>query len=72
VPVLQPLKMNLANLGNLVPHVHWHVIPRCVDDSHFPQAVCGPRQRDAAAKALPEGFENALAARLAGEFGAPA
>ena len=37
--LLQPLiKMNLASLGNLVPHVHWHVIPRCADESHFPPA----------------------------------
>jgi diadenosine tetraphosphate (Ap4A) HIT family hydrolase len=74
--LLQPLKMNLASLGNLVPHVRrhvdLHVIPRCADDSHFPQAVWGARQRDAAAKALPEGFEDALAARLAGALGVPA
>ena len=60
--LLQPLKMNLASLGNLVPHVHWHVIPRCADDGHLPQADWGARQRDAAAKALPEGFEDALGA----------
>jgi diadenosine tetraphosphate (Ap4A) HIT family hydrolase len=70
--LLQPLKMNLASLGNLVPHVHGHVIPRFADDGRSPQAVWGERQRDAAAKALPEGFEDALAARLAGELGAPA
>ena len=70
--LLQPLKMNLASLGNLVPHVHWHVIPRCADDGHLPQTDWGARQRDAAAKALPEGFEDALAARLAGALGAPA
>ena len=26
--VMQPNKVNLASLGNMVPHVHWHVIPR--------------------------------------------
>ncbi|MFN0318065.1 MAG: HIT family protein, partial [Burkholderiales bacterium] len=25
--VLQPDKMNLASFGNVVPHLHWHVIP---------------------------------------------
>lgn len=70
--LLQPLKMNLASLGNLVPHVHWHVIPRFADDSHFPQAVRGARQRDDAARVLPEHCEDALAARLVGELGAPA
>src|SRR5262245_35202155 len=43
--LLAPQKVNLASLGNLVPHVHWHVIPRFADDSHFPQAVWGVRQR---------------------------
>ncbi|MDA8383823.1 MAG: HIT family protein, partial [Betaproteobacteria bacterium] len=27
----QPDKINLASLGNLVPHLHWHVIPRYAD-----------------------------------------
>ena len=34
-----PHKINLASLGNLVPHVHWHVIPRFTDDAHFPQPI---------------------------------
>lgn len=25
-------KMNYALLGNLIPHVHWHVMPRLPDD----------------------------------------
>lgn len=37
--VLQPDKVNLAQLGNMVPHVHWHVIPRWQTDSHFPDAI---------------------------------
>jgi diadenosine tetraphosphate (Ap4A) HIT family hydrolase len=43
--VLQPAKINLASLGNVTPHLHWHVIPRFADDSHFPQPVWGQRQR---------------------------
>lgn len=34
-----PDKINLATLGNTVPHLHWHVIPRWLDDSHFPAAI---------------------------------
>ncbi len=43
--VMQPDKVNLASLGNQVPHVHWHVIPRYRNDAHFPQPVWAPRQR---------------------------
>jgi len=39
--VLQPDKINLASFGNFVPHLHWHVIPRWVDDSHFPESTWG-------------------------------
>ncbi|MEG0822513.1 MAG: HIT family protein [Burkholderiaceae bacterium] len=44
--VLAPVKINLAAFGNMVPHLHWHVIPRFADDAHFPQPVWGARQRD--------------------------
>lgn len=38
-------KINLASFGNVVPHLHWHVIPRWRDDSHFPQPIWGNQQR---------------------------
>lgn len=37
--LLHPDKINLASLGNQVPHLHWHVIPRFTDDRHFPDPV---------------------------------
>ena len=43
--LLQPTKINLASLGNVVPHVHWHVIPRWADDSHFPDPIWAPATR---------------------------
>jgi len=36
---LGPDKVNLASLGNMVAHLHWHVIPRWRDDRNFPAAV---------------------------------
>ncbi len=42
---LRPTKMNLAAFGNMVPHLHWHVIARFDWDSHFPQPLWGARQR---------------------------
>mgnify|MGYP003347456550 CR=1 FL=1 len=43
---LHPTKVNLATLGNVVPHLHWHVIARYSDDRHFPQPIWGTPQRD--------------------------
>jgi len=42
----RPDKINLASFGNMVPHVHWHVIPRWHDDRHFPEPVWGSVQRE--------------------------
>lgn len=42
---LNPAKINLASLGNMVAHLHWHVIARFDWDSHFPQPVWGLKQR---------------------------
>ena len=49
---LAPTKVNLAALGNMVPHLHWHVIARFDWDSHFPNPVWGARQRDVAPAAV--------------------
>lgn len=43
--VMRPDKINLASLGNVVPHLHWHVIPRFEDDPHFPRPVWGVKLR---------------------------
>jgi diadenosine tetraphosphate (Ap4A) HIT family hydrolase len=63
--ILRPEKINLASLGNMTPHLHWHVIPRFRDDPHFPNPIWGAtlRATDARARASPE-FAAALAARL--------
>ena len=42
---LMPTKVNLAALGNAVPHLHWHVVARFDWDSHFPGAVWSVPQR---------------------------
>lgn len=43
---LKPAKINLASLGNVVPHLHWHVIPRWPDDRHFPAPIWATPVRD--------------------------
>jgi len=51
--VVRPDKINLASFGNVVPHLHWHVIPRWRDDSHFPAPIWGKAQRTGAARTVP-------------------
>ena len=43
---LHPTKINLAALGNMVPHLHWHVVARFDWDSHYPHPIWGERQRE--------------------------
>lgn len=51
---LQPDKVNLATLGNAVPHLHWHAIARFAWDSHFPGAVWAAPQRPADERRMAE------------------
>ena len=64
--VMCPDKINLASLGNVVPHLHWHVIPRWADDSHFPAPIWAAAARPASARAQPAhaALVAALTARL--------
>lgn len=72
----QPVKVNLASLGNQVPHLHWHVIGRWPSDPQFPGSVWSAVQRPADSpehravmarvhEALPA-YRRWLAANLAG------
>lgn len=71
---LQPTKINLAALGNMVPHLHWHVIARYDWDSHFPASVWASplRARDVAREAQLQsrlaGVDQALRAQLSAAF----
>lgn len=49
--LVRPDKINLASLGNVVPHLHWHVIPRWCNDSHFPAPIWAAAQRPVPARA---------------------
>jgi diadenosine tetraphosphate (Ap4A) HIT family hydrolase len=60
--VMHPDKVNIATLGNMVPHIHWHVIPRYKDDAYFPASVWSSRTREPSKVALED--RRALAAKL--------
>jgi diadenosine tetraphosphate (Ap4A) HIT family hydrolase len=49
---LLPAKINLASLGNQVPHLHWHVIARFADDATFPDAIWAPPRRAGATRRI--------------------
>ena len=71
---LQPTKINLAALGNQVPHLHWHVIARFDWDSHYPAPVwatpgslrpVSAQRLQAVTERLPE-LERCIARQLGG------
>ena len=37
--VCEPDHMNVESLGNVMPHLHWHVIPRYKDDPRWRQPI---------------------------------
>lgn len=40
-----PEKINIAQFGNYLPHLHWHVMARFKEDSYFPEPMWGAKQR---------------------------
>jgi len=61
--LLAPEKINLASFGNLVPHLHWHVVPRFADDPHFPNSVWSAKVRENT-RTLPAGFTRSVRKHL--------
>ena len=37
--LFQPDKMNYELLGNMVPHIHWHLVPRRSDEPLWPRPI---------------------------------
>lgn len=61
--VFKPAKINLASLGNVVPHLHWHVIARFENDANFPAPVWAAAVRKAG-MALPDNWAEQVKALL--------
>jgi diadenosine tetraphosphate (Ap4A) HIT family hydrolase len=67
---VRPDKVNLAALGNAVPHLHLHIVGRFAWDSHFPGAVWATPNREAspgdlaAVEALLPALDKAIASGL--------
>lgn len=63
--VLGAVRINYENLGNVVPHVHWHVIPRRATDPD-PRATVWVRP----VEETESGCEEAARSRLVGAMAA--
>ncbi len=37
--LFRPTKINYELLGNMVPHMHWHLVPRFTDDPLWPRPI---------------------------------
>jgi diadenosine tetraphosphate (Ap4A) HIT family hydrolase len=61
----QPTKVNIASLGNVVPHLHWHVIPRFEDDVHFPAPVWANPKEGAGLSSKQEAMRSSKAVWMA-------
>ena len=65
--VLQPAKINLASLGNVVPHLHWHIIARFTEDACFPAPIWANAVRESALR-LPEKWVQQVQQKLISYF----
>lgn len=62
--LLMPAKINLASMGTAMPHVHWHIVPRFPDDTHFPDPVWSTAKRPPSGRTVPPDFVAAMQAHL--------
>lgn len=44
--VAHPEKINLAEFGTMVPHLHWHLIGRWPDDPYYPDSIWSSKHRE--------------------------
>lgn len=54
IRTMHPEKINLAEFGTMVPHLHWHLIARYSDDAAFPDSCWSPKKRVTSEEVLAE------------------
>lgn len=55
----RPTKMNYELLGNMVPHMHWHLVPRFAADPLWPRPIWSESHGEK--RLTPEGYRRAIA-----------
>ena len=70
--ISSPEHVNVASLGNVVPHLHWHIIPRYVDDSRWGGPIWTTKEEEMAVVRLPDEEHRRLVAAIRAELTSPA
>ena len=58
VNIFHPDKINIASLGNMTPHVHWHIVSRYKQDNFFPDSIWSNSTRNNPFENTPEEISN--------------
>lgn len=66
--VTNPEHMNVAALGNVMPHLHWHIIPRYTSDPRWGLPIWPTDLADIPDTRLSEREQGDLIARIAAEL----
>lgn len=68
--VVKPHKMNVESLGNIVPHLHFHLFPRSLGETEplKPVWLCAPQGEAAAKYAFDAARDGALILELRAAF----
>ena len=65
VAAVQPVRMNYCSLGNVAPHLHWHLVPRYRSDPRWGSPIYTTDVSQMRVTRLEEPALRALAATLA-------
>jgi diadenosine tetraphosphate (Ap4A) HIT family hydrolase len=57
---VRPDHINIESLGNIVPHLHWHIVPRYRNDPRWGSPIWLTSLADMIDTPLPEGDRDAL------------
>jgi len=68
--ILRADKVNLASLGNMTPHLHWHIMPRWQGDPWFPDSIWSARHERNTTQAADWRERHEILSTLQGEYSA--
>ena len=44
--IFKPTKINYELLGNMVPHIHWHIVPRFSSEALWPRPIWAEQHKE--------------------------